>query len=233
MILYHVVLSPPQRLREGRIQTGFTSLPLIFDHYGDRELGPDMNRKHAVIIGAGPAGLTAAYELLDKTDIKPIIFEKSNDIGGLSKTVNYKGNRIDLGGHRFFSKSDRVMEWWKKIMPVQGSPARDDLVLGRTTALSPAPDAPDPEKADKVFLVRNRLSRIFFRGKLFDYPVSLSRGTLTNFGLLKVAGISRITQKEDPDSARAKWRRILAYLSAGAVAESLMRVQEVNQRHTD
>ena len=74
-----------------------------------------MNRKRAVIIGAGPAGLTAAYELLDKTDIKPIIFEKSNDIGGLSKTVNYKGNRIDLGGHRFFSKSDRVMQWWKKM----------------------------------------------------------------------------------------------------------------------
>ena len=124
------------------------------NHCGDRERGPDMNRKRAVIIGAGPAGLTAAYELLDKTDIKPIIFEKSNDIGGLSKTVNYKGNRIDLGGHRFFSKSDRVMQWWKKIMPVQGLPARDDLVPGRTTAPSPAPDAPDPEKTDKVFLVR-------------------------------------------------------------------------------
>ena len=150
-----------------------------------------MNRKRAVIIGAGPAGLTAAYELLDKTDIKPIIFEKSNDIGGLSKTVNYKGNRIDLGGHRFFSKSDRVMQWWKKIMPVQGLPARDDLVPGRTTAPSPAPDAPDPERTDKVFLVRNRLSRIFFRGKFFDYPISLSRGTLANFGLLKVAGIAQ------------------------------------------
>ena len=149
-----------------------------------------MNRKHAVIIGAGPAGLTAAYELLDKTDIKPIIFEKSNDIGGLSKTVNYKGNRIDIGGHRFFSKSDRVMEWWKKIMPVQGSPARDDLP-GRTTALSFSTDAPDPEKTDKVFLVRNRLSRILFLGKFFDYPVSLSRGTLANFGLLKVAVIAQ------------------------------------------
>ena len=163
----------------------------VRNHCGDRERGPDMNRKRAVIIGAGPAGLTAAYELLDKTDIKPIIFEKSNDIGGLSKTVNYKGNRIDLGGHRFFSKSDRVMQWWKKIMPVQGFPARDDLVPGRTTALSPAPDAPDPEETDKVFLVRNRLSRIFFRGKFFDYPISLSRGTLANFGLLKVAGIAQ------------------------------------------
>ena len=66
-----------------------------------------MNKKNAIIIGAGPAGLTAAYELLKRTDILPIILEKSGDIGGISKTVRYKGNRIDIGGHRFFSKSDR------------------------------------------------------------------------------------------------------------------------------
>ena len=75
-----------------------------------------MSQKKAIIIGAGPAGLTAAYELLHRTDIIPIILEKSNDIGGISKTVNYKGNRIDIGGHRFFSKSDRVMQWWLNIM---------------------------------------------------------------------------------------------------------------------
>ena len=75
--------------------------------------------KKAIIIGAGPAGLTAAYELLKRTDIQPLIIEKSGDIGGISKTVNYKGNRIDIGGHRFFSKSDRVMNWWMNIMPVQ------------------------------------------------------------------------------------------------------------------
>src|SRR5579859_6009552 len=75
--------------------------------------------KKAIIIGAGPAGLTAAYELLKRTDIVPIILEKSGDIGGISKTVNYKGNRIDIGGHRFFSKSDRVMEWWLNIMPIE------------------------------------------------------------------------------------------------------------------
>ena len=74
--------------------------------------------KKAIIIGAGPAGLTAAYELLKRTDIIPIIIEKSNDIGGLSKTVDYKGNKIDIGGHRFFSKSDRVMDWWQNIMPI-------------------------------------------------------------------------------------------------------------------
>jgi protoporphyrinogen oxidase len=75
--------------------------------------------KTAVIIGAGPAGLTAAYELLKRTDIRPIILEKSGDIGGISKTVNFKGNRIDIGGHRFFSKSDRVMDWWLQLMPLE------------------------------------------------------------------------------------------------------------------
>src|SRR6266567_7578275 len=75
--------------------------------------------KKAIIIGAGPAGLTAAYELLMKTDIVPVILEKSGDIGGISKTVVYKGNRMDMGPHRFFSKSDRVMNWWLKIMPLE------------------------------------------------------------------------------------------------------------------
>jgi len=89
---------------------GFTKLP-------NRKRESFMNQKKAIIIGAGPAGLTAAYELLTKTDIKPIIIEKSSYMGGISKTVNYKGNRIDIGGHRFFSKSDRVMQWWHKILP--------------------------------------------------------------------------------------------------------------------
>ena len=89
------------------------------------------NQKTAIIIGAGPAGLTAAYELLDKTDIKPVIYEKSNDIGGISKTINYKGNRIDIGGHRFFSKSKMVMDWWINILPLQDAPAKDDIIFGR------------------------------------------------------------------------------------------------------
>ena len=73
------------------------------------------NNKTAIIIGAGPAGLTAAYELLKRTKVKPVIFEISSDIGGISKTVNYKGNRMDIGGHRFFSKSDRVMLIWSRL----------------------------------------------------------------------------------------------------------------------
>jgi len=143
----------------------------------------------AIIIGAGPAGLTAAYELLEKTDIKPIVYEMSGDIGGISKTVNYKGNRIDIGGHRFFSKSDRVMRWWGKIMPMQGAPSRDDLILGRKIKLSEDASAPDPETTDRVMLVRGRLSRIFFLRSFFDYPISLKWSTFRNLGIVRIVRI--------------------------------------------
>src|ERR1051325_11552246 len=118
-----------------------------------------MGSKKAIIIGAGPGGLTAAYELLTRSDVTPIVLEKSSFMGGISKTVNYKGNRIDIGGHRFFSKSERGMQWWLERMPVQGFPARDDLALGRDVAASLSPGGPDPEREDQVFLVRSRLSR--------------------------------------------------------------------------
>jgi protoporphyrinogen oxidase len=148
-----------------------------------------MNREIAIIIGAGPAGLTAAYELLNKTDIKPIIYEFSGDIGGISKTINYKGNRIDIGGHRFFSKSDRIMKWWQNILPLQGAPSKDDIILKRNVSISKEENAPDPEKTDRVMLARSRLSRIFFLRKFFDYPVSLSFKTFLNLGLLRVIKI--------------------------------------------
>src|SRR3989344_6227237 len=83
--------------------------------------------KIAVIAGAGPAGLTAAYELLKRTDIKPLVFEATDMIGGIAQTYNYKGSRIDIGGHRFFSKSDRVMKWWFNILPLQGALAADTV----------------------------------------------------------------------------------------------------------
>lgn len=161
-----------------------------------------MNQKTAIIIGAGPAGLTAAYELLDKTDIKPIIYEMTEDIGGISKTVKYKGNRIDIGGHRFFSKNDRVMEWWQNIMPLQGAPAKDDIQISREIPLSKECSkreignsetvkitAPDPEKEDKVMLNRGRLSRIFFLRKFFNYPVTLNSNTIMNLGAIRMLKI--------------------------------------------
>jgi protoporphyrinogen oxidase len=148
-----------------------------------------LGKKKAIIIGAGPAGLTAAYELVHKTDITPIIFEMTGDIGGISKTVNYEGNRIDIGGHRFFSKSERVMQWWFNILPLQGAPSRDDLMLGRNVSLSKETDAPDPERTDRVMLIRRRLSRIFFMRQFFNYPVSLNFGTFSQLGLSRVVKI--------------------------------------------
>lgn len=150
--------------------------------------------RKAIIIGAGPAGLTAAYELLRQTDIKPIIFEMSQHIGGISKTINYKGNRIDIGGHRFFSKSEIVMNWWNQFLPIQ----KTTNDLGKSTELTyhkkkteifSVNDGPDPDHTDKVMLIRKRLSRIYFLRKFFNYPVSFNVSTLKNLGLTRVLKI--------------------------------------------
>jgi len=109
-----------------------------------------MSGKRAIIIGAGPAGLTAAYELLTRTGIKPIVLEKSDCIGGLSRTVNYKGNRIDIGGHRFFSKSDRVMEWWLRMLPLQASENGAAALKYHRMERAIAPSASDPDPMRKA-----------------------------------------------------------------------------------
>lgn len=139
--------------------------------------------KHALIIGAGPAGLTAAYELLDKSeDIQVTVLEESNVFGGISKTVEYKGNRMDMGGHRFFSKIPEVNVWWNKMLPMQGAPAYDDKLLNRKVPL--AEKGPNPETEDRVMLTRHRVSRIFFNDKFYDYPVSLKWETIKNMGFV-------------------------------------------------
>ena len=121
-----------------------------------------MNKKKALIIGGGPAGLTAALEFLRRTDIQPLVLEMTGDVGGISKTVSHEGNRMDIGGHRFFSKSDRVMDWWRDILPEA--------------------ETPEMEAGDRVLLRRSRLSRIYHLRKFFDYPVTLSWSTLKNLG---------------------------------------------------
>ena len=148
-----------------------------------------MKQKTAIIIGAGPAGLTAAHELLTRTDIRPIVLEQLDCVGGISRTVCHHGNRMDIGGHRFFSKVDRVMDWWFARMPIQGKPARDYKELGRKVPVSDLPTAPDPEIEDGVMLIRERLSRILFLRKFFDYPISLSVQTLANLGVMRTLRI--------------------------------------------
>lgn len=141
--------------------------------------------KKVVIIGAGPAGLTAAYELLKTKKYKVVILEESDSIGGISKTVNYKGNRMDIGGHRFFSKDKRVIKFWNEIMPLQGKKSYDDKKLKRDSRLSKT--GPDPEKEDRVMLSRRRISRIFYLNKFFDYPISMKLETFKNLGLVRTA----------------------------------------------
>ena len=146
--------------------------------------------KRAVIVGAGPAGLTAAFELLTRTDIVPLVLEKSDYIGGISRTVNYKGNRIDIGGHRFFSKSDRVMQWWLNILPMQATDgASTKITYQKQTATVAAPVRPADPADDRVMLVRHRKSRIYFMRRFFEYPITLSGDTLRKLGLLKTIRI--------------------------------------------
>jgi protoporphyrinogen oxidase len=142
-----------------------------------------------VIAGAGPAGLTAALEMLRRTDCVPIVIEADRQVGGISKTVEFRGNRMDLGGHRFFSKSDWVMNWWQEIMPVAGS--REDFenlqltYQGSTRPFSPT-HGTDADSG-RVMLIRSRLSRIYYRRRFFDYPLKLSPTMLGNLGWFEAA----------------------------------------------
>ena len=142
--------------------------------------------KTAVIIGAGPAGLTAALEFLRRSDVRPIVLEATERIGGISCTIEYKGNRMDIGGHRFFSKADRVMNWWAELMPVSGADGEQTIQYQnkqRNVAGSATADS------DLVMLVRPRKSRIYFLRSFFDYPLALNGKTLGQLGVWRTLKI--------------------------------------------
>src|SRR5690349_4619554 len=96
---------------------------------------------HVVIIGAGPAGLTAAYMLVTRYGITSTVLESDNIVGGISRTVERDGWRFDIGGHRFFTKVARVRRFWEEVLP------------------------------DGDLLVRPRRSRILYGGRFYDYPL--------------------------------------------------------------
>ncbi len=150
-----------------------------------------MTQKTAIIIGAGPAGLTASLDFLRKSEIRPVVLEASREIGGISRTIRYKGNRMDIGGHRFFSKADRVMQWWMELLP----PVQDDNGHGTITYQNKQRNLQVPARnnssgdPDLVMLVRPRKSRIYFMRRFFEYPITLTAGTLSNLGLARTAKV--------------------------------------------
>jgi protoporphyrinogen oxidase len=148
-----------------------------------------LSQKIAIIIGAGPAGLTAAHELLTRTDIKPVVLEMEDCLGGISRTVNHKGNRMDIGGHRFFSKSDRVMQWWLEKLPLQQDAEGAMLTHQGQSRPLHADAARRPTCDQQVMLLRQRKSRIYFLRKFFDYPLRLNADTVLKLGLFRTGRI--------------------------------------------
>jgi protoporphyrinogen oxidase len=147
--------------------------------------------KTALLIGAGPAGLTAALEFLRRSDIHPIVIEASHEIGGISRTIRHNGNRIDIGGHRFFSKSDRVMNWWMDLMPPEATADTQHALRyqNKQRTLGSYRSAATPETTDLVMLVRPRKSRIYFLRRFFDYPIKLTGDTLAKLGIVRTIKI--------------------------------------------
>ena len=148
--------------------------------------------KTAILIGAGPAGLTAALEFLRRSEVHPIVLEASHEIGGISRTIRHNGNRIDIGGHRFFSKSDRVMNWWMDLMPPEDSADTQHALRhqNKERTLRTTGAGVTPENTDLVMLVRPRKSRIYFLRRFFDYPIKLTAvDTLGKLGLLRTLKI--------------------------------------------
>ena len=147
--------------------------------------------KTAILIGAGPAGLTAALEFLRRSDVHPIVLEASHEIGGISRTIKHNGNRIDIGGHRFFSKSDRVMNWWMELMPPEASADTQHALRhqNKQRTLKTNSQGVSPETTDLVMLVRPRKSRIYFLRRFFDYPIKLTADTLRKLGLIRTVKI--------------------------------------------
>jgi len=138
-----------------------------------------------VIAGAGPAGLTAAKELQKRGSYDIVILEAESQVGGIAKTVNYKGNRMDLGGHRFFSKSDAVMDWWLGYMaPERSEGGKEIAYQGQRRSMPESTNSTGPK-----MLIRNRLSRIYYLRQFFAYPLALNAKTIGQLGLFRVIGI--------------------------------------------
>lgn len=127
-------------------------------------------KKKIIIIGAGPAGLTTAYQLLkESNEYTPIILEAESKVGGLAKTYfDENGNGADIGPHRFHSKNDEVLNLWNEILPFQGSPAKDDILVNRKINFDK--NGSDPEKTDKSFFKKKKVFSYLLQKTFFGLP---------------------------------------------------------------
>ena len=160
-----------------------------------------MTGQAIIIIGGGPAGLTAALELQAAGNQDITVIEADRQVGGISRTVEHHGNRIDIGGHRFFSKSDWVMDWWRRLMPVAAPADAEGMrELRYQGASAEAPAATASEADEGVMLLRSRLSRIYFNKQFFDYPLKLNPDTLLKLGPWKTFtfGLSYVWSRVNP-----------------------------------
>lgn len=177
------------------------SFPTIF---AAPDVAPNRMKKNVIVIGAGPAGLTASLELLRRSNLHPIVLEASDEIGGISRTIRYKGNRMDIGGHRFFSKSDKVMEWWLELMPAALAEGDGAMVpisyQNKQRTVHSGNNATARVDDDLVMLVRPRKSRIYFLRQFFDYPIKLTGDTLRGLGAVRTCkvGLSYLAAKMAP-----------------------------------
>lgn len=148
-----------------------------------------MEKKKVVIIGAGPAGLTSAYYLLKNSEeYEVIVLEQEGMVGGISKTISMNGYLVDTGIHRFFTKNVEVQKIWEEILPIQSKPAYDEVILNKKREYNYI--GSNPEIDDKSMLVKDRITRIFYNNKFYDYPITLNYSTLQNLGFINIIKIS-------------------------------------------
>lgn len=140
-----------------------------------------------VIIGAGPAGLTCAYQLLkeNKNKYEVVILEKEDTVGGISKSVNFNGYTVDTGIHRYFTKNDTIKNIWEELLPLQNKLSYDQKLVNKKMDFNNKIGS-NPEKDEKSLLIKDRKSRIYYGKKFYDYPVNINKNMLKQLGLFEV-----------------------------------------------
>ena len=170
--------------------------------------------KTVLIFGAGPAGLTAAYELTKTPgEYRVTILEETQAIGGISRTVYHNGNRMDIGGHRFFTKNPEVNALWQELMPTQGAPSKDDIILNNNEKKL-ANGGPDPEKEEEqadiieklysLWFSHEKMEKIIYWNLVDGYAAFTEAGNMEQGENYYRGGLLRFDMSEKPAFKRLK-----------------------------